>query len=467
MSDGLLSTIQSSFSALYRTVDLFVIATFFLLSMHGYDVELDTKYQLVLLISLASFLFISQSCELYRSWRTSTTLTMLGYTSLVWIICCVILITLAYFTKTGSHYSRVAIGIWFVSTFITLNMWRVAFRAILFHFRKSGMNAKSVIIIGATPSGLRLADQIVKNPQLGLKLQGFYEDRPIDRLPDMGQHQVKGSMDEGINLVKTTPDINHVYIAMPMKAEERITEILNKCSDTTATVHILPDFFIYNLLHARWQHVGNMQTLSIFDSPFDGFNLTIKRIEDIVLASIILCLVAIPMCFIGLAVKWTSKGPIIFQQKRYGLDGEEIKIYKFRSMALVNKKVDNVVQATKFDARVTPIGAILRRTSLDELPQFINVLQGNMSIVGPRPHAIQHNEEYRQLIDGYMLRHKAKPGITGWAQINGWRGETDTLEKMEKRIEFDLKYIHRWSLAFDLKIIFLTIFKGFVNKNAY
>ena len=467
MSDGLLSTIQSSFSALYRTIDLLVIAAFFLLSLQGYGVKLDTHYQLVLLISLSCFLFISQSFDLYRSWRTSTTLTMLSYTSLVWIICCIILITLAYFTKTGTHYSRVAIGIWFISTFISLNMWRVIFRAMLFQFRKSGMNTKSVIILGATSSGIKLADQIIANPQLGLKLKGFYEDRPANRLPDMGEHKIQGSIEDGVNLVKSNPDINHVYIAMPMKAEARITEILNKCSDTTATVHIIPDFFMYNLLHARWQNVGNIQTLSIFDSPFDGFNLTIKRMEDILLATIILALIAIPMCFIAIAVKLTSKGPIIFQQKRYGLDGQEIKIYKFRSMALVNKKIDNIVQATKFDARITPIGALLRRTSLDELPQFINVIQGNMSIVGPRPHAVQHNEEYRKLIDGYMLRHKAKPGITGWAQVNGWRGETDTLEKMEKRIEFDLKYIHRWSLAFDLKIILLTIFKGFINKNAY
>ena len=467
MSDGLLNTIQSSFSVIYRIVDLLVIAALFLLSIHGYGVILDTQYQLVLLISLSCFLFISQSFDLYRSWRTSTTFSMLGYTSLVWIICCVILITLAYFTKTGPHYSRVAIGIWFVSTFFVLNIWRVIFRAMLFHFRKSGINAKSVIIIGATPSGIKLADQIVKNPQLGLKLEGFYEDRPASRLPDLGEHQIHGSIEEGVNLVKSNPEINHVYIAMPMKAEARITEILNKCSDTTATVHIIPDFFMYNLLHARWQSVGNIQTLSIFDSPFDGFNITIKRIEDIVLATMILALIAIPMCLIGIAVKLTSRGPIIFKQTRYGLDGQEMKIYKFRSMALVNKKVDNIVQATKFDARITPIGALLRRTSLDELPQFINVIQGNMSIVGPRPHAVQHNEEYRKLIDGYMLRHKAKPGITGWAQINGWRGETDTLEKMEKRIEFDLQYIHRWSLAFDLKIIFITIFKGFINKNAY
>ena len=467
MSSGLISTIQSSFSALYRVVDLVIITLIYVLVLYWYQVDFNTNYQLVLLVSLSSFLFVSQSFELYRSWRTSTSLAMISYTSLVWIVCCIGLITLAYFTKTGSDYSRVAIGVWFVSTLISLSLWRMAFRKLLFHFRKSGLNSKSVIIIGATPTGLKLAEQITANPQHGLKLQGFYDDRPKERLPDMGKHSIKGTIEEGVFLVKENPEISHVYIAMPMKAEARITDILNRCSDTTATVHIIPDFFIFNLLHARWQHVGNMQTLSIFDSPFDGFNLAIKRVEDLVIASIILILIILPMFFIGLAVKVTSKGPIIFKQKRYGLDGKEICIYKFRSMALVNKKIDNVVQATRFDARITPIGAFLRRTSLDELPQFINVIQGNMSIVGPRPHAVQHNEEYRSLIDGYMLRHKAKPGITGWAQINGWRGETDTLEKMEKRIEFDLNYIHRWSLAFDLKIIFMTIFKGFVNKNAY
>ena len=467
MASGLINSFQSSFSALYRIADLLLITGLFFLATKGYGVELSPHYYLALLTGLSCFLFISQTFDLYRSWRTSTVFNMLGYTCLVWLSCCLILIILAYFTKTGANYSRVAMGSWFVATLLGLCLWRISFRAILFHFRKSGMNAKSVIIIGATPTGLKLAKQITQNPQHGLTLHGFYEDRPIERLPDMIGYEVKGTISEGVDLVKNNPNISHVYIAMPMKAEARITDILNKCSDTTATVHIIPDFFIFNLLHARWQHVGNMQTLSIFDSPFNGFNLAIKRVEDVVLASIILILITIPMIFIALAVKSTSKGPIIFKQKRYGLDGKEICIYKFRSMALVSRDVDNVKQATRFDARITPVGAFIRRTSLDELPQFINVLQGNMSIVGPRPHAVQHNEEYRQLVDGYMLRHKAKPGITGWAQINGWRGETDTLDKMEKRIEFDLNYIHRWSLLFDLKIIFMTIFKGFVNKNAY
>ncbi len=467
MSNGLFNSIQSSFSALYRIVDLIVISTLYLLALYSQDVPLDTQYQLVLVICLSCWLFFSQTLDLYRSWRTSSSLTMISYTTFIWMICCTILITLAYFTKTGSYYSRLTIGIWFLSTPFSLILWRIFFRKLLFHFRKSGKNAKSVIIIGATPSGVKLAEQIINNSHLGLRLLGFFDDRPKERLPALGEHSIIGTIDQGISLVKSNPDISQVFIAMPMKAEARITDILNRCSDTTATVHIIPDFFIYNLMHARWQHIGNMQTLSIFDSPFDGFNLTIKRAEDLILGTIILSLIAIPMCFIALAIKITSKGPVIFKQKRYGLDGKEIKIYKFRSMALVHKKVDQVVQATKYDARITPIGAILRRTSLDELPQFINVLQGNMSIVGPRPHAVIHNEEYRKLIDGYMLRHKAKPGITGWAQINGWRGETDTLEKMEKRIEFDLTYIHRWSLLFDLKIIVLTVFRGFINKNAY
>ena len=202
------------------------------------------------------------------------------------------------------------------------------------------------------------------------------------------------------------------------------------------------------------------------DTLITGVNRLLKRAEDIVLATLILLLISPVLCCIALAVKLSSPGPVIFRQTRYGMAGKPIKVWKFRSMKVMeNDKV--VTQATQNDPRVTKVGNFLRRTSLDELPQFINVLTGGMSIVGPRPHAVAHNEQYRQLIEGYMLRHKVKPGITGWAQINGWRGETDTLEKMEKRVEFDLEYIREWSVWFDIKIVFLTVFKGFVNKAAY
>ena len=208
------------------------------------------------------------------------------------------------------------------------------------------------------------------------------------------------------------------------------------------------------------------QLLSIYDTPLNGLGQWLKRLEDLVLGSIILAMISLPMLAIAIGIKLTSRGPVLFKQDRYGLDGQKIKVWKFRSMRTMENGA-KVTQATKGDPRITPFGAFLRRTSLDELPQFFNVLQGSMSIVGPRPHAVAHNEEYRQLISGYMLRHKVKPGITGWAQINGWRGETDTLDKMAKRIEFDLAYIRNWSLLFDLKIVYWTIFRGFVGSNAY
>jgi putative colanic acid biosynthesis UDP-glucose lipid carrier transferase len=220
------------------------------------------------------------------------------------------------------------------------------------------------------------------------------------------------------------------------------------------------------MLNARSREIGGLPVVSVYDTPFDSFDALIKRLEDVVLSSIILCLIAVPMLFIAAAVKCTSQGPVIFKQRRYGINGEEIMVWKFRSMTTCDNG-DVVVQATKGDLRITKLGAFLRKTSLDELPQFINVLQGKMSIVGPRPHAVAHNELYRDKISGYMQRHLVKPGITGWAQINGWRGETDTIEKMQKRIEFDLFYIRNWSVWIDVKIVFLTVIREFKNKNAY
>ncbi|RMN38205.1 hypothetical protein ALQ60_200109 [Pseudomonas syringae pv. papulans] len=223
---------------------------------------------------------------------------------------------------------------------------------------------------------------------------------------------------------------------------------------------------MFDLLHARSESINGLASISIFDSPMDGAWSLAKRAEDIVLSSLILLLIAVPLLTIAAAIKLTSTGPVLFRQRRYGLDGRSIMVWKFRSMR-VQENTDGVLQATRNDARVTPLGRFLRRTSLDELPQFFNVLHGDMSIVGPRPHAIAHNEQYRGQVSGYMLRHKVKPGITGWAQINGWRGETDTLDKMRMRVEFDLDYIEHWSIWLDLKIILLTLLKGFVNKNAF
>jgi putative colanic acid biosynthesis UDP-glucose lipid carrier transferase len=221
------------------------------------------------------------------------------------------------------------------------------------------------------------------------------------------------------------------------------------------------------LLNHRISEVAGHYAIDLSVSPMNGMARVIKRLEDLVIGGIISLLV-LPVCLaIALVIKITSPGPVLFKQYRTGVNGKQFKVYKFRSMRIHEEENGQVTQATKGDSRITPIGAFLRRTSLDELPQFYNVLQGRMSIVGPRPHALAHNEYYKELVESYMRRHKVKPGITGWAQVNGLRGETDTLEKMEKRVEYDLWYIDNWSLWLDLRIIFLTIFKGFINKNAY
>lgn len=242
--------------------------------------------------------------------------------------------------------------------------------------------------------------------------------------------------------------------------------MINDLADTTASVFVVPDLFIFQLNQARWTDFGGLPIVSIYESPFEGMNGTLKRVEDVVLSSLILLVIALPMLVIAAIIKFTSKGSVLFKQRRYGLNGKVVEVWKFRSMS-VSDDGETVTQAQKSDPRITLFGAFLRRTSLDELPQFINVLMGDMSVVGPRPHAVAHNEQYRGLIPGYMLRHKVKPGITGWAQINGWRGETDTLDKMQRRVECDLEYMRNWSLWFDLKIVALTVFKGFTSKNAY
>ena len=261
-------------------------------------------------------------------------------------------------------------------------------------------------------------------------------------------------------------EIDSVYIAMPLHNEQHITDLVDALADTTASVFILPDLFVFELTHARWIDFGGLPLISVYETPFNSLYGWVKRVEDVLAASLILMFISPLLLLIAVAVKLTSPGPILFKQNRYGLNGAIVEVWKFRSMT-VCENGDIINQAQKNDTRITPLGAFLRKNSLDELPQFFNVLQGSMSIVGPRPHAIAHNEEYRKLIKGYMLRHKVKPGITGWAQINGWRGETDTLEKMEKRVEYDLQYIQNWSLWLDIKIIFLTMFKGFSGTNVY
>ncbi len=321
------------------------------------------------------------------------------------------------------------------------------------------------VIVGFNPQGASLAKRLRGSPYAGIELLGFFDDRKGERRSGDQGFKLLGRLQDLAAYVKQHR-VPLIYLSLPMAARPRILEVLDALKDTTASIYFVPDMFITDLIQGRSDSVCGVTVIAVCDTPFRGAEGLLKRGSDLVLASFILLLISPLMLLIALLIKLDSPGPVLFRQRRYGLDGQEIWVYKFRSMT-VTEDGDHMAQARRHDARVTRLGAFLRRRSLDELPQFINVLQGRMSVVGPRPHAVAHNELYRRLIKGYMVRHKVRPGITGWAQVNGQRGETDTLEKMQARIDLDLDYLRRWSLRLDLYIIFKTIRLVFKDSQAY
>jgi putative colanic acid biosysnthesis UDP-glucose lipid carrier transferase len=321
------------------------------------------------------------------------------------------------------------------------------------------------VVVGMNEQGCSLGDRLAADCYSGIELVGFFDDRTPDRHHGRERHRLLGRLAEIASFVKTHR-VQLIYLSLPMASQPRIKELLDALKDTTASVYFVPDMFVTDLIQGRTDSVCGLPVISVCETPFKGPAGLLKRGSDLVLATLILLLVSPLMLLIFVAVKLSSPGPAIFTQRRYGLDGQEIVVYKFRSMTVTEDGGD-IEQARKNDSRITRVGAVLRRTSMDELPQFINVLQGRMSIVGPRPHAVAHNELYRTLIKSYMVRHKVKPGITGWAQVNGFRGETDSLEKMEGRIRCDLDYLRNWSLRLDLYIILKTVRLVFRDSAAY
>ncbi|WP_375136130.1 undecaprenyl-phosphate glucose phosphotransferase [Nitrosospira sp. Nsp2] len=321
------------------------------------------------------------------------------------------------------------------------------------------------IIVGMNEQGVALASRIQQTRYSKIELSGYFDDRNPSRLYETEHGQLLGRLRELPYFVKENR-IQYIYLSLPMASQPRILHVLDELKDTTASIYFVPDMFITDLIQGRSGTVCGTPVISVCESPFTGSNGLIKRVSDIVLSLLILALISPLLLLIAATIKLDSRGPIIFKQRRYGLDGEEIVVYKFRSMR-VCEDGDTIRQAQKDDSRVTRFGAFLRRNSLDELPQFVNVLQGRMSIVGPRPHAVAHNEIYRNLIKGYMIRHKVKPGITGWAQVNGYRGETRTLDKMQARIDHDLDYLRNWSLRLDLHIILKTVLIVLRDRAAY
>lgn len=382
-----------------------------------------------------------------------------------WAVVVFILLFAGWATGFIGWFDERAIGVWMG---VTPAVLYTAHRLVPVVLPKvlAAEGYRTAVIVGVTNPGRELAEQFATRSWLGVTVLGFFDDRKLERLGELPATGVKGKLVDLPAFAKANA-VEAIFIALPMASQPRILKLLDELRDTTASIYFVPDFFIYDLIQARVDDVHGVPIVAVCESPFYGVNGLVKRLSDIVLSSAILTLVAPLLVAIALGVRLSSRGPAIFRQRRYGLDGKEIIVYKFRTMRVMEDG-STVPQAQRNDARVTSFGAFLRRTSLDELPQLINVLQGRMSVVGPRPHAIAHNEMYRKLVSGYMVRHKVRPGITGLAQVSGARGETDTVQKMQRRIECDLAYLRSWTLMLDLEIIVKTlpaVLRG--DENAY
>ncbi len=381
-----------------------------------------------------------------------------------WIVLFAILLLCGYATRSLGYFDENALMIWFAVTPVA--QWLAVWigRKVILYLSARPEARRAAIIVGGGALGVKVARAVGETPD-GAHFIGYFDDRNDERLHTSAVAERLGGLKDVAAYVQEHA-VREVFITLPLGSQPRIVDLLEQLQGTTASLFFVPDVFGISIIQGRLQDMNGVPVVGICETPFTGTNELAKRISDVVLASFILLLISPLLLAIAIGVKLSSPGPIVFKQRRNGLDGEEIIVYKFRSMtAQDNGHV--VRQATRGDARVTPFGAFIRRTSLDELPQFINVLQGRMSIVGPRPHAVAHTEQYRQLIKAYMVRHKVKPGITGWAQINGHRGETDTIEKMQARVEYDLEYLRNWSIGLDLQIIVRTIRLVFFDRHAH
>ncbi len=385
--------------------------------------------------------------------------------TLSWVTLLVILALCGYATRSLQFFDTTILLNWVV---ITPTLQWLAFfvgRAALRRWAQLPENRRTAVVVGAGAMGVKVARAFQARGDIGLSFLGYFDDRADDRVDRDAAGLRLGNLRQVAPYMREH-GVHEVYITLPLGSQPRIVELMEQVQDTTASIYFVPDVFGISIIQGRLQDMNGVPVVGLLETPFTGTNRLVKRLSDFVLASVILVLISPLLLAIAIGVKLTSPGPILFRQRRNGLDGSEIVVYKFRSMRTLEDG-DVVPQAKRGDPRITPFGAFIRRTSLDELPQFINVLQGRMSIVGPRPHAVAHNQSYRQLIKAYMVRHKVKPGITGWAQIHGHRGETETLEKMKARVEYDLEYLRNWSLGLDLQIIARTVKVVFFDRSAY
>lgn len=464
---GLLKEYSRVISLLTRAMDIVTVflASWIAFTLRFHELSLPSPYLTAIGISLLLTPMVFSFFNIYASVRGEGFISHI--VTLIQAVCVLglMLAGLSFFTKSGESFSRTWFICWMGLTVFLLILFRCTLLLGLRFMRARGLNERRVVIMGAGELGGKFANTVQQALWTGFRIVTFMDDNARSKPAFIHQVPVIQTPDN-LSSYLSREGIDEIWLALPLRAEARVREILFELRHHTIATRFVLDIFGMDLLNHSITDVAGFPVLNMRSSPMTGMNRFIKAIEDRLLALFILLLISPLFLVIAALVRLTSKGPVFFKQQRLGWDGRIIKVYKFRTM---HEHGDDgqVTQATIDDPRVTSFGRFLRRTSLDELPQFFNVLQGRMSIVGPRPHALIHNEIYKDSIHTYMLRHHVKPGITGWAQVNGWRGETDTLTKMQKRVEYDLYYINNWSLGFDLKIIILTLFRGFIGQNAY
>ena len=426
----------------------------------------NDHYVILGLVSVCVFGLAATTSNLYRSWRLVRLRRELIKVAILWSTTFAITATAAALAgeRGLGPTQRLVLLMWYFATLTGVLGFRIGLRLGLRYLRAFGHDQRRVAFVGVTEVSRRMADVFRAHPWMGMDVVGFYGQEPGDE-PSGASGPLLGSVDDLLQAAERQ-DLNAIYIALPMSEEPRIKEIVDHFSETTTAIYYCPPLFGFDPVNARWGDINGHPVISIVESPFSGVDQHLKRAEDVLLSLLLLPVIAVPLLIIAVAVKLSSPGPILFRQTRYGLDGREFKMLKFRTMYCAETD-EQFVQARRDDPRVTPVGAFLRRTSLDELPQFFNVLAGDMSLVGPRPHPVKLNETHRKVIRRYMLRHIVKPGITGWAQVNGCRGETETVDLMRQRVDYDLYYIKRWSIGLDVKILLKTLLVGFVSPRAY
>jgi putative colanic acid biosynthesis UDP-glucose lipid carrier transferase len=430
-----------------------------------FQAEFDQSYQVLALTAVLLGFLMFRRFDITRDWNLSSPGSNGGHILLQWGWMSGILLFLGFISKSSTYFSRELLLVWFITTPAVLFFGHLAIRLIFHTLMPRPANRRSAVIIFANESARVLSGKLQHSSIY--QVCGYFEDREEERtgggipgVPFLGKARVAAQY-------VRDHDIQVVFVVLPDAGARRALNILDEFGDTTASLYYVPDFFVFSLLKAQLGEVEGVPVLQVAETPFYGVDGLLKQVFDFFF-SLAAIIALIPVFIgVGIAVKLSSPGPMFFKQKRYGLNGKRFWVYKFRSMR-VNAPDADKRQATKDDDRITAVGRFIRKTSLDELPQFMNVIKGEMSVVGPRPHTVAHNEHYRREVKQYMMRHKVKPGVTGWAQVNGLRGETANIERMEERIRFDLEYIRNWSPVMDIKIILMTVLmmaKG--DKNAY